>query len=81
MGAVDLIPIYPLGEEVRVEDCAKEAQGEMPFVCVSALRNVSLSIGFLLYCICSLAFRAQSILESLVLYSVLHLLGTEMRMF
>ncbi|KAG7240496.1 hypothetical protein INR49_026780 [Caranx melampygus] len=26
MGAVDLIPIYPLGEEVRVEDCAKEAQ-------------------------------------------------------
>ncbi|XP_029385872.1 formiminotransferase N-terminal subdomain-containing protein isoform X2 [Echeneis naucrates] len=25
MGAVDLIPIYPLGEEVRVEDCAKEA--------------------------------------------------------
>ncbi|GAA6230984.1 uncharacterized protein LOC108884636 [Lates japonicus] len=26
MGAVDLIPIYPLGEEVRVEDCAKEAR-------------------------------------------------------
>ncbi|XP_049905007.1 formiminotransferase N-terminal subdomain-containing protein isoform X2 [Epinephelus moara] len=26
MGAVDLIPIYPLGEEVGVEDCAKEAQ-------------------------------------------------------
>ncbi|XP_024919289.1 formiminotransferase N-terminal subdomain-containing protein isoform X5 [Cynoglossus semilaevis] len=28
MGAVDLIPIYPLGEEVGVQDCAKEAQGE-----------------------------------------------------
>ncbi|XP_051260004.1 formiminotransferase N-terminal subdomain-containing protein isoform X2 [Dicentrarchus labrax] len=26
MGAVDLIPIYPLGEEVGAEDCAKEAQ-------------------------------------------------------
>ncbi|XP_056145261.1 formiminotransferase N-terminal subdomain-containing protein [Lampris incognitus] len=26
MGAVDLIPIYPLGEEVEVEDCAKEAR-------------------------------------------------------
>ncbi|XP_071398932.1 formiminotransferase N-terminal subdomain-containing protein [Centroberyx affinis] len=26
MGAVDLIPIYPLGEEVAVEDCAKEAR-------------------------------------------------------
>ncbi|XP_029980053.1 formiminotransferase N-terminal subdomain-containing protein [Sphaeramia orbicularis] len=26
MGAVDLIPIYPLGEEVGVEDCAKEAR-------------------------------------------------------
>ncbi|XP_035031563.1 formiminotransferase N-terminal subdomain-containing protein [Hippoglossus stenolepis] len=26
MGAIDLIPIYPLGEEVRVEDCAKEAR-------------------------------------------------------
>lgn len=26
MGAVDLIPIYPLGDEVGVEDCAKEAQ-------------------------------------------------------
>ncbi|KAM9347881.1 formiminotransferase N-terminal subdomain-containing protein [Symphorus nematophorus] len=26
MGAVDLIPIYPLGEEVRVEDCAEEAR-------------------------------------------------------
>lgn len=25
MGAVDLIPIYPLGEEVRAEDCTKEA--------------------------------------------------------
>lgn len=32
MGAVDLIPIYPLGEEVGVEDCAKEARGEMLFV-------------------------------------------------
>lgn len=32
MGAVDLIPIYPLGEEVRVEDCAKEARGQLPFV-------------------------------------------------
>ncbi|CAJ1078681.1 formiminotransferase N-terminal subdomain-containing protein [Xyrichtys novacula] len=26
MGAVDLIPIYPLGEEVGVEECAKEAR-------------------------------------------------------
>ncbi|KAG7502897.1 formimidoyltransferase-cyclodeaminase-like [Solea senegalensis] len=26
MGAVDLIPIYPLGEEVRVQDCAEQAQ-------------------------------------------------------
>ncbi|KAM3607812.1 uncharacterized protein V6R79_014274 [Siganus canaliculatus] len=26
MGAVDLIPIYPLGEEVGVEDCAEEAR-------------------------------------------------------
>ncbi|XP_014194711.1 formiminotransferase N-terminal subdomain-containing protein [Haplochromis burtoni] len=25
MGAVDLIPIYPLGEEMRAEDCTKEA--------------------------------------------------------
>lgn len=27
MGAVDLVPIYPLGEEVGLEDCGKEAQG------------------------------------------------------
>ncbi|XP_078119226.1 formiminotransferase N-terminal subdomain-containing protein isoform X2 [Sander vitreus] len=27
MGAVDLIPIYPLGEDVGVEDCATEARG------------------------------------------------------
>ncbi|XP_041857368.1 formiminotransferase N-terminal subdomain-containing protein isoform X2 [Melanotaenia boesemani] len=26
MGAVDLIPIYPLGEEVGVQDCAEEAR-------------------------------------------------------
>ncbi|KAM4609115.1 formiminotransferase N-terminal subdomain-containing protein [Polymixia lowei] len=26
MGAVDLIPIYPLGEEVGIEDCVKEAR-------------------------------------------------------
>ncbi|XP_047457382.1 formiminotransferase N-terminal subdomain-containing protein [Mugil cephalus] len=26
MGSVDLVPIYPLGEEVGVEDCAKEAR-------------------------------------------------------
>ncbi|KAM9365976.1 formiminotransferase N-terminal subdomain-containing protein [Pholidichthys leucotaenia] len=26
MGAIDLIPIYPLGEEVSVEDCAEEAR-------------------------------------------------------
>lgn len=26
MGAVDLVPLYPLGEGVRVEDCAKEAK-------------------------------------------------------
>nr|XP_046259021.1 formiminotransferase N-terminal subdomain-containing protein isoform X2 [Scatophagus argus]XP_046259022.1 formiminotransferase N-terminal subdomain-containing protein isoform X2 [Scatophagus argus]XP_046259023.1 formiminotransferase N-terminal subdomain-containing protein isoform X2 [Scatophagus argus]XP_046259025.1 formiminotransferase N-terminal subdomain-containing protein isoform X2 [Scatophagus argus]XP_046259026.1 formiminotransferase N-terminal subdomain-containing protein isoform X2 len=26
LGAVDLVPIYPLGEEVRVEDCAEEAR-------------------------------------------------------
>lgn len=30
MGAVDLIPIYPLGEEVGVERCAEEARGESP---------------------------------------------------
>lgn len=30
MGAVDLIPIYPLGEEVGVEECAEEARGEKP---------------------------------------------------
>lgn len=41
MGAVDLIPIYPLGEEVGVEDCAKEAQGKMSVV----------------VCVCSLAFQ------------------------
>ncbi|KAM9851434.1 formiminotransferase N-terminal subdomain-containing protein [Aulostomus maculatus] len=27
LGAVDLIPLYPLGEEVGVEDCAREARG------------------------------------------------------
>uniref|UniRef100_W5KY26 Formiminotransferase cyclodeaminase N-terminal like 1 n=1 Tax=Astyanax mexicanus TaxID=7994 RepID=W5KY26_ASTMX len=27
MGAVDLVPFYPLGEEVDLEDCGKEAQG------------------------------------------------------
>lgn len=37
MGAVDLIPIYPLGEEVPVEECAEEARGEITFVCVNAL--------------------------------------------
>lgn len=26
MGAVDLVPIYPLGEEVGLDDCAKEAR-------------------------------------------------------
>ncbi|TSM60574.1 Formiminotransferase N-terminal subdomain-containing protein [Bagarius yarrelli] len=26
MGAVDLVPFYPLGEEVSLEDCAKEAR-------------------------------------------------------
>ncbi|KAK2905036.1 hypothetical protein QQF64_033247 [Cirrhinus molitorella] len=26
MGAVDLVPLYPLGEEVGLEDCGKEAQ-------------------------------------------------------
>lgn len=29
MGAVDLVPFYPLGEEVSLEDCAKEAQGNL----------------------------------------------------
>lgn len=28
MGAVDLIPIYPLGEEVGVEECSEEARGK-----------------------------------------------------
>lgn len=28
LGAVDLIPIYPLGEDVGVEKCAQEARGE-----------------------------------------------------
>lgn len=27
MGAVDLVPLYPLGEEVDLKDCGKEAQG------------------------------------------------------
>ncbi|XP_055726846.1 formiminotransferase N-terminal subdomain-containing protein isoform X2 [Salvelinus fontinalis] len=27
MGAVDLVPLYPLGEEVGLGDCAKEARG------------------------------------------------------
>ncbi|XP_036417800.1 formiminotransferase N-terminal subdomain-containing protein isoform X3 [Colossoma macropomum] len=27
MGAVDLIPLYPLGEEVNLKDCGREAQG------------------------------------------------------
>lgn len=29
MGAVDLMPFYPLGEEVSLEDCGKEAQGKV----------------------------------------------------
>lgn len=29
MGAVDLIPFYPLGEDVSLEDCGKEAQGKV----------------------------------------------------
>ncbi|XP_058468432.1 formiminotransferase N-terminal subdomain-containing protein isoform X2 [Solea solea] len=37
MGAVDLIPIYPLGEEVRVQDCAEQAQGET--TCGSGTHN------------------------------------------
>lgn len=37
MGAVDLIPLYPLGEEVGVEDCAAEARGET----FSSLRRLS----------------------------------------
>lgn len=37
MGAVDLIPIYPLGEEVGVEDCAKEARGEICAVACCAV--------------------------------------------
>lgn len=32
MGAVDLVPIYPLGEEVGLEECGKEARGEKVFV-------------------------------------------------
>lgn len=28
MGAVDLVPLYPLGEEVGLEDCVEEARGE-----------------------------------------------------
>ena len=54
MGAVDLIPIYPLGEEVGVEDCAEEAQGEIQFVCacVCAYRNMSLSVGFIPHSVC-----------------------------
>lgn len=34
MGAVDLVPLYPLGEEVGLGDCAKEARG----VCVCGVR-------------------------------------------
>lgn len=46
MGAVDLIPIYPLGEEVGVEDCAKEARGEMSVgrVCVGGLAHLILQL-------------------------------------
>lgn len=29
MGAVDLVPFYPLGEEVSLEDCGKAAQGKV----------------------------------------------------
>lgn len=32
MGAVDLVPLYPLGEEVGLEDCAKEARGDIYFI-------------------------------------------------
>lgn len=38
MGAVDLVPIYPLGEEVGVEDCAEEARGEKP------LKTITMSL-------------------------------------
>lgn len=77
MGAVDLVPIYPLGEEVAVEDCAEEARGEKPFVhctfvcmrvCVSALRNMSLTVELIPYRMCSLAFRAQALLVSRSLF-------------
>lgn len=33
MGAVDLVPFYPLGEEVSMEDCAKKAQGKFVGIC------------------------------------------------
>ena len=40
MGAVDLMPIYPLGEEVGLEECGKEARGEE--VHVRELNNADL---------------------------------------
>lgn len=30
LGAVDLVPIYPLGEDVGTDDCARESRGEIP---------------------------------------------------
>lgn len=66
MGAVDLIPIYPLGEEVGVEDCAKEAQGEILYVhaCMWACMYVWLSghghYSCILFCmLCSTCLRTR----------------------
>ncbi len=45
MGAVDLVPLYPLGEEVGLEDCGKEARGMWPFMQTRHLNAFSESPG------------------------------------
>jgi len=49
MGAVDLVPLYPLGEEVGLEDCGKEAQGMWPCNHRRNVKMLSLNIHFAKY--------------------------------
>lgn len=55
MGAVDLIPIYPLGEQVGVEDCANEARGEkwVGHVCLdhTAIKQCNLTAAWNSHCV------------------------------
>lgn len=69
MGAVDLIPIYPLGEEVGVEDCAEEARGEKPFV----LLKIYVPVGGV-DAVLHLFVSFQVVSASLVLHSAQRLL-------